>query len=356
MCPAVKDASSDLDGFCEYFKTKLKQNREFIQKNVAAKATRSSYWHMVDLVYKQMDGIVEGFIANTLDNNEIIDTTEFDTEYGIQMINFIPDVWDYVTKFGEEKSRKSKKAAKRPSCSVLIKHLPQLRDLYVGHNTWHEYSAMGYRFLKKYKFNYHLLEESDEVIPGHTMTMSSYAGTVMSLDDFLSLSSGLMTTETSLNLYNQDLYTKLESASQLFEPVRVLVANRLSRTGKQWTHLMSKFNGGTYNNQWMIVDYNKLGEDGSMEDGLLWVYEQLPGRTWSSDQTDLLRTQGYWISYNRPFYPEAYNMSGGRDMTEKHGDYFSYIQTSRAKVNTINTESFKFILLDYEKRADQSCG
>ena len=53
-----------------------------------------------------------------------------------------------------------------------------------------------------------------------TMTMSSYAATILSLDDFLTLSSGLVTTETTLNIYNKSLYQHTEPSSQLFEPIR----------------------------------------------------------------------------------------------------------------------------------------
>jgi hypothetical protein len=32
-----------------------------------------------------------------------------------------------------------------PSCSVLIKYLPETNDVVFGHNSWFEYRAMGYR-------------------------------------------------------------------------------------------------------------------------------------------------------------------------------------------------------------------
>ena len=109
------------------------------------------------------------------------------------------------------------------------------------------------------------------------MSMSSYAASIVSLDDFVTISSGLITTETTLNIYNQSLYSMNDASSQLFEPVRVMVANRLSTNGEEWTETVSRYNSGTYNNQWMVVDYNKVKDDGSLEDGAFWVYEQLPG-------------------------------------------------------------------------------
>ena len=131
--------------------------------------------------------------------------------------------------------------------------------------------------------------------------------------------------------------------------LRVMAANRLATNGEEWTDIMSKDNGGTYNNQWMIIDYNKIQQDGSLDDGTLWVFEQLPGlqfiinfklkfcflplgRTWAEDQTNVLREKGFWASYNRAFYPEVHILSGGQEMAERYGEYFSYTDTPRAKI------------------------
>ena len=127
------------------------------------------------------------------------------------------------------------------------------------------YHVETFSSLKKYNLNYHLKHGSSIVVPGHTATMSSYAGSIFSLDDFLTLSSGLVTTETTLFIYNSSLYTHLAADGQLMEPARVMVANRLSTGGRMWTDLVSKHNSGTYNNQWMVIDYNKLEEAGGGE-------------------------------------------------------------------------------------------
>ena len=79
-----------------------------------------------------------------------IDTTEssvveMQSKHGVRLINFIADVWDYVEKYKEEVGQTKVTTPSRPTCSVLIKHVPERQELYVGHNAWHEYSAMGYR-------------------------------------------------------------------------------------------------------------------------------------------------------------------------------------------------------------------
>ena len=79
-----------------------------------------------------------------------------------------------------------------------------------------------------------------------------------------------------------------------------MVANRLATTGQEWCQYFAQNNSGTYNNEWMIVDY-KLFEPGKeLVDNTLWVLEQLPGEIHSEDMTDVLKSQGYWASYNIP--------------------------------------------------------
>ena len=46
-------------------------------------------------------------------------------------------------------NKKKRRSAPRPSCSVIVKHLPQSEDIYLAHNTWHSYSAMSYRWVWK---------------------------------------------------------------------------------------------------------------------------------------------------------------------------------------------------------------
>lgn len=56
----------------------------------------------------------------------------------------------------------------------------------------------------------------------------------------------------------------------------------------------------SYNNEWMIVDYNKFTPGMPLNNGLLTVLDQIPGTVTWSDQTNLLRSQKYFASYNIP--------------------------------------------------------
>lgn len=48
-------------------------------------------------------------------------------------------------------------------------------------------------------------------------------------------------------------------------------------TARDWAKIFARYNSGTYNNQWSIVDY-KLFEPRKQipATGLLWVLEQAP--------------------------------------------------------------------------------
>ena len=116
-------------------------NEGFIAENVK-KHTGSDYWHMVELYYAQLNGILEGFLQKSHEEN--LPYGDFDVKHGIRLINYLVDFFDYSAKYKAEVGGKKQKQTK-PSCSVLIKYLAEERDLFVGHNTWHLYSAMGYR-------------------------------------------------------------------------------------------------------------------------------------------------------------------------------------------------------------------
>jgi len=110
-----------------------------------------------------------------------------------------------------------------------------------------------------------------------------------------------------------------------------MIANRMAVDGSSWRDWFMQFNSGTYNNQWMILDWNKVSIGNKLEDNTLWVVEQIPGHINSSDVTDVLRKQGYWPSYNIPYFPFIYNMSQV-PQGAKYGNLFDYENTPRAQI------------------------
>ena len=105
---------------------------------------------------------------------------EMDLENGILLINFVADFYDLLEQYNLLESELAEDSThSKPTCTVMIKYIKDMNDIYFAHNTWHVYQAMSYKMLKNYKFNYHVLPGSSVLIPGHTIAMSSYAGTVI---------------------------------------------------------------------------------------------------------------------------------------------------------------------------------
>merc|ERR1712227_730622 len=108
-------------------------------------------------------------------------------------------------------------------------------------------------------------------------------------------------------------------------------ANYLAKSGHEWMELFSKHNSGTYNNQWMVVDYNRFQPGLSVEPGTLTVGEQLPGYFHYEDQTDKLQF-GYWPSYNKAWYANTSRLSGQDELVKQKGPNYGHFLTTRAQV------------------------
>lgn len=102
-----------------------------------------------------------------------------------------------------------------------------------------------------------------------------------------------------------------------------MVANRLASDGLAWTKLFTKHNSGTYNNQWLVINYSLFRPGRKMpKRGLLHIVDQLPGYIKTEDVTAQFLSQMYWASYNVPFFPETFEMSGQADMVKRHGNWY----------------------------------
>ena len=64
----------------------------------------------------------------------------------------------------------------------------------------------------------------------------------LSLDDYYLISSGLAATETSLFVYDQELYRNLSAVNTIYEPFRVMISNRLATNGSEWANIFRKHN------------------------------------------------------------------------------------------------------------------
>ncbi|PWA21883.1 hypothetical protein CCH79_00015658 [Gambusia affinis] len=202
--------------------------------------------------------------------------------------------------------------------------LPGYENLLLGHSSWYSYAATM-RIYKHWDFRV-----SDSRVHTGQMSFSSYPGFLMSLDDFYLLGSGLLMTQTSIGVFNASLLSGL-SPHRLLAWQRVRLANGLARSGAEWAQLFSRYNSGTYNSQYLVLDLSRVLLRRSIQAGALTVVEQIPGNVVHSDQTPALR-RGYWPSYNVPFHAEIYAQSGYAAMWGRYGEDFSYDLCPRAKI------------------------
>jgi hypothetical protein len=82
--------------------------------------------------------------------------------------------------------------------------------------------------------------------------------------------------QTTNGILNTTIYDKVDS-NALFAWHRVRIANMMASNGYEWGNTLSLYNSGTYNNQYMVIDLNKIQLNAHVDDGALWVVEQIPG-------------------------------------------------------------------------------
>jgi len=210
-------------------------------------------------------------------------------------------------------------------CSALVRLTAGNRDIMVGHTTFSDYSEMTRIF------KYYDLPLGPNVV--RRMGFSSYPGVAGSTDDYYLLDSGLVITETTLSMLSDEPYDKLENNNEKVPDfMRIMLANRLARSGQDWVELMRKSATGTYSSQWMVVDYNKFKPGVAPNNGTLFVLEQVPGFQHSQDMTTRLNTEGYWASENRPWFKDVRDFMGATEAEEYHGKLFSADENPRARI------------------------
>lgn len=209
-------------------------------------------------------------------------------------------------------------------CSALVVLTPGFENLLMSHVSWFTYSGT----MRIYKhYNFPLMNNP---WPSPRMSFSSYAGYLNSLDDFYILDNSMVMLQTTNNVFNASLYT-LVSPFSLPAWYRVRAANHLATSGSEWAFVMSKHNSGTYNNQYMVIDMKQIKLKRRAMSGALTIVEQIPGLVESSDQTAIL-ADGHWPSYNVPFHPKIYNISGYPDFVQRYGVQYSYQMAPRAEL------------------------
>ena len=217
-------------------------------RNTSEYNMKDPYWLNVANVMQQFEGLYAGV--------QLVDPTI--TRWDVTMLNGIGDLIDLERALFpksrpdlndmtvEQLTRLEQKSGHR---SALVRVTPGFEDMFMGHSSWFTYSATN-RIFKHYTF-----DTNEPSIAATSMSFSSYAGYLESLDDFYVLSSGLVMLQTTINCLNSSLYD-LVTPESLLSWQRVRVANHMATSGKEWADYSMRYNSGTYNNQYMIINNN----------------------------------------------------------------------------------------------------
>jgi len=216
-------------------------------------------------------------------------------------------------------------------CSGFVRMAEGYSDLLVGHTTWDDYSRM-LRIFKYY--NFPLGEETMAT----SIAMSSYPGAVSSGDDYYVMNSGLVVMDTSLPLLTLNPYDDVKSGPLTGDVptwMHLMITNRMSKRAADWAaNYKMKNNIGTYNNQFVIVDYNLFTPGQQPPDNMLWIVETAPGLVHAQDVSYMLNPnhQGYWASYNRPFFADVRDKAGFTGAQKSSGRLYSWSDNPRASI------------------------
>ena len=294
-------------------KKKKNQKKQETKKQQQYKTHKTQ----VQNVNLQLSGLWYGYNLTASKNN----VPEQSSIWMFKFLNILPDLMDLESVLNISKrvdissmtpNEFLRYRLSRGHCSAVIKVSPLLDNIYLGHSTWMIYQNMN-RIYKYYIFNLNNMSSS---YYGNEMMFSSYPGMLQSQDDFYVLNN-LVMLQTTNNIFNTSLYNLLSPKNMLWYWERIRIAHALSNSGSEWYSNFGKYNSGTNNNQYMILDYKLFQENEPLPDGLLWIVEQILGSVLGEDRTDVLR-RGYWGSYNVSTMEEIYNKSGYPQIVEQY--------------------------------------
>lgn len=301
---------TDKEKECDSIREFLKDNNEVI-RSLAVERTNDPYWHQIRLFYAQIDGLMIGW-------NYAVKRSRQDYEIPSEdflWLNIISDLNDLKRKFKFPQEELIENHPGLSTAFVKIHNSTQGNELYIAHNTAAKYNNM-LRILKRYEFNFHILADpKSSLIPGTRITFTGYPGAISSHDDFYVIKSNekfiehhLTVTGTAINVFNTNVWSKIDPEDLILMGPRVMAANRIATGGPHWADIIKFGDIGTGNKQWMVTNMIKF-KNGDNHN-LLWLVEQLPGKSNSSDVTHRLIEQGYWATYGIPYFDVSYIIVG----------------------------------------------
>jgi hypothetical protein len=360
-------------GWSEELRAYYNENYEFYEQQIERAAGKDPFWEQVSLLLEQQAGMFEGYIAHAPAGHEISWEVMVTMSMHSDMDTLCPLYGGCTPVDGgarEKKEGNTHNNNKPPSapfkikdhCSVIVKLVPSSAEtdssnseteLYTSHTTWTGFQEM-LRIYKMYDFPFQKTSSSSsssslsEVVPGRHIAMSSYPGNLFSTDDWYTISSGLVSTETTIDNHNESVWGEVQPRTVLTW-IRTMVSNRLATDGASWAANFAKHNSGTYNNEFHVVDYNKFAASKQQQydhdhgdgvggaplrllPGVLTVIDQMPGHVEVSDETAKLQNTGYWASYNRPGLPYSYKAMNYTATVEAYGLHYSHELCARGQI------------------------
>jgi len=292
------------EAYCKKLYKYIQNNLDWIRGEVTSKPRKDLYWKQVNLTYTQLTGIFEGY-RKPRDVN-ITPSVSFIIN-PILMIQLSGELIDLNKALN--RTREVTDDPEPSKCSGLFKITDGNKDLLFSHVAMSGYHTMN-RVVKLYKFGGY----NKDKVPGYAVSFSGYPGALASADDYNLISSGLGSIETTISVFNETYYDNVKPTGQLHCWVRSIVANQLAKNASHWVEIFSRYNSGTYNNQWTVIDYKLFTPGKELPDkDVLWILEQIPGYIATSDMTWFLKKFRYWASYNIPYLRSINVRSGFAD-------------------------------------------
>jgi hypothetical protein len=329
------------------------QQEDWTRSNIANDFGKlNPTWQQVAMVMSQYDGIQAGFSASSSEKE--LQDLAVPIQFAFQMLSGWGDILDLSVALSESQpewekmtdEEKNRELSMRGHCSALIKVLGDFSDIFMAHSSWFDYSAMN-RIYKHYFF-----DVSAKSTVAKKVSFSSYPGCLVSIDDFYLMDSGIVMLQTTNAIINTTVYGLINPYA-LLAWQRVRIANTMSNDGQTWMNIISNYNSGTYNNQYMVLDLKKFHPGSGIDDGALWVAEQIPGLVATGDETNILR-YGYWPSYNVPFFDNIWKISGYNLL----GPNYTHTIVPRAEIfrrdqgSVVDMNSFKNIMRSNNYKTD----
>jgi len=310
--------------FPEKLKDWLVKSMEWTRKMASRYHRTDVYWSSIYNVLRRFDGLRKGYELYR-DCSEV-DISELQFVV-MESAGDLDDLTFLVAAGNPELRKKVTSDAWRDvhhHCTGLIYMEPNYQDVYVAHDSWSAYNTMN-RMLKDYE-----IISNDKSVAATRWTFSSYAGHILSMDDFWIMNSGLVVIETTVHTWNTTLYDVYCKPETVLSWIRITAVNLIAHNGQEWAKYFNIANSWTYNNQYMVVDTNKFIRGKKPQEGFLVTTEQVPGYYVVGDRTDELAERRWVPSINTPFYAVVYNASGYPEkVKETKCDYWSYERCSR---------------------------